>query len=153
MEARRILAVVVLAMPAMFMGPSQPARAEPMKERKLNNVTLVYSSESEPLADELLKYAAKCNEYLARWFNPAEPVEQHVYWLARKDWRTKPENYGFPYASGPNAFLAAADVDLPTQRHLHGGRARRRLLSSAPAHPIPAIVRRGASTSRRRDPA
>jgi hypothetical protein len=86
-----------------------------MKERRLGNVTLFYSAESEPVAEGILKFAAQCNERLAQWFKPDAAVPQTVYWMSRKNWRSKPENYGFPYASGPNAYLAAADVDLPTQ--------------------------------------
>jgi hypothetical protein len=38
-----------------------------------------------------------------------------VYWLSKADWLNPPETYGFPYNVGPNAILAAADAELPTQ--------------------------------------
>ena len=88
---------------------------ERLERRKLGNVTLVYSPESEAIAANVLGYAAKCNEYLAKLFEPEAPVQQTVHWLAKHDWRGRPESYGFPYASGRDAILAAADVDLPTQ--------------------------------------
>jgi hypothetical protein len=87
----------------------------PVVRRQQGPVTLFYSPESEALAGPLLDYAVRCNGYLAQLFGAAEPVRQTVHWLARRDWRGKAETYGFPYASGPDAFLPAADVDLPTQ--------------------------------------
>jgi len=86
-----------------------------MKERRQGHVTLHYSPESEAVAGQILGFAAQSNEYLARLFKPDERVDQAVYWMARKDWRGKPDTYGFPNAGGADAYLAAADVDLPTQ--------------------------------------
>jgi hypothetical protein len=94
---------------------SAPDWTDRMERRRRGPVTLYYSPQSKPLAGDLLAYAFRCNEYLAGLFQPEEPVRQTVYWMARADWRGKPESYGFPYANGPNAYLAAADVDLPTQ--------------------------------------
>ena len=93
----------------------RPDWSDRMKHRTLGDVTLFYSPESEAPAGDILRYAAECNRYLARLFEPEEPVKQIVYWMAKRDWRGKPESYGFPHASGANAYLAAADVDLPTQ--------------------------------------
>ena len=98
--------------PRALPGPDWSTR---MKQRASGNVTLFYSPESGPLASDLLAYAVRCNEYLSRLFKPETPVQQAVYWMARADWRGRPESYGFPSAGGANAYLAAADVDLPTQ--------------------------------------
>jgi dienelactone hydrolase len=93
----------------------QAAKPATVKERRLGNITLVYSAESEGRAEDLLAYAARCHERLAQWFHPPAPIGQKVHWLGRRDWRGKPDSYGFPYASGVDAYLAAADLDLPTQ--------------------------------------
>ncbi len=89
--------------------------ANRMTECRVEHVTLVYAPESESIARDIAQYAAKCNDRLAQWFQPASPVAQKVYWMARKNWRKKPETYGFPYAGGADAYLPASDVDLPTQ--------------------------------------
>jgi len=86
-----------------------------MRQLQVEHVTLVYAPESEGTARALAEYAARCNQRLTQWFQPAAPVEQRVYWMARKDWRNKPDTYGFPYANGSDAYLPASDVDLPTQ--------------------------------------
>jgi len=56
-----------------------------MKQRQLEHITLVYASESEGNARDIIQYAAQCNQRLARWFQPGAPVAQKVYWMARKD--------------------------------------------------------------------
>ena len=86
-----------------------------MRQLQVEHVTLVYAPESEGTARALAEYAARCNQRLTQWFQPAAPVEQRVYWMARKDWRNKPDTYGFPYANGSDAYLPASDLDLPTQ--------------------------------------
>ncbi len=93
----------------------EPASLGRMRQRQLEHITLVYAPESEGHARDIIQYAARCNQRLARWFQSAAPVAQKVYWMARKDWRNKPETYGFPYAKGSDAYLPASDVDLPTQ--------------------------------------
>ena len=86
-----------------------------MRQRHAGHVTLIYSPESESVVSDIVQYAAKCNQRLAQWFQPASPVAQKVHWMARKDWRKKPETYGFPYAGGSDVYLPASDADLPTQ--------------------------------------
>jgi len=86
-----------------------------MKQRQLEHITLVYTPESQGNARDIIRYAVQCNQRPAQWFQPAAPVAQKVYWMGRKDWRNKPETYGFPYANGSDAYLPASDVDLPTQ--------------------------------------
>jgi hypothetical protein len=92
-----------------------PAGERHMRERTLGQITLVYSAESEPLAEQILPYAAKCSQHREKLFRPPAPIPQKAFWLAKADWRGKPATYGFPYASGKDAYLAAADVDMPTQ--------------------------------------
>lgn len=85
-------------------------------QRHVKESVVVYCSpESEPLADEIGAYANRCNHYLAALFGDEEPAGQNVYWLDSADWLNPPETYGFPYNVGPNAILAAADAELPTQ--------------------------------------
>ena len=85
-------------------------------QRHINESIVVYHSpESESLAQEIGDYANRCNYHLAALFGDGEPAGQNVYWLNSKDWLNPPETYGFPYNVGPNAILAAADVELPTQ--------------------------------------
>ena len=139
-------------------GAAIPRGDRRMKTRRHEHVTLHYSPESEPFAGEILAYAAKCSRYLARLFGQDDPLPQSVHWLARADWRGKPETYGFPYASGPDAFLPAADVDLPDQLALcteamdieAGGDSIRRVADSLglPAGSTPADVRAHLSGSR-----
>ncbi|HID76129.1 MAG TPA: hypothetical protein EYP56_09050 [Planctomycetaceae bacterium] len=86
-----------------------------LRQLRRGPVVLCYSPESEPVAEGLAEYAARCNRYLAGLFRPNEAVCQTVHWLSRRDWRGAPESYGFPHATGPDAVLAAADVDLPDQ--------------------------------------
>ena len=108
-----------LVMFAALVCPPFACTDEPLpqgeKEKIRGNVTLHYSAESEPLSDALLEYAVRANEYLTRLFAPLEPVQQSVFWLAKRDWRHRPDTYGSPYANKRDAYLAAADVDLPTQ--------------------------------------
>lgn len=116
-----------MALAALVGAQDRAARAaawadcERLRRRSLGGITLLYSVESEPQAGEVLDYAARCHETLSQWFRPGKPVLQEVYWLSRRDWRGRPEQYGFPFALGPDAVLPAADVDVPTQlAHIAG---------------------------------
>ncbi len=86
-----------------------------LKPYPSGSVMVYYSPESESLAGQIGEYADRCNRYLAELFGDDEPTGQNVYWLAKADWLNPPETYGFPYNVGPNAILAAADAELPTQ--------------------------------------
>ncbi len=86
-----------------------------LKRHRSGSVVVYCSPQSEPLAGEIGEYADRCNRYLAELFGDDEPTGQNVYWLAKADWLNPPETYGFPYNVGPNAILAAADAELPTQ--------------------------------------
>jgi hypothetical protein len=101
--------------PAVGNKGEESASLDRMRQCRAGQVTLVYAPESERIARDIVRYAAMCNQRLAQWFQPASPVAQKVYWMARQDWRNKPETYGFPYANGSDAYLPASDVDLPTQ--------------------------------------
>lgn len=84
-----------------------------MPEITSGHVTLRYSPECAETAPEILAFAAGCGEYLSRLFEPAEPVRQVIHWFSERDWPGR--SYGFCYTSGSDAFMSAADVDLPTE--------------------------------------
>jgi len=95
--------------------PAPLVQNDRLQQHCSGSVVVYHSPESKPLAAEVGEYADQCNHYLARLFGDAKPTGQNVYWLASADWLNPPETYGFPYNVGPNAILAAADADLPTQ--------------------------------------
>lgn len=95
--------------------PAPLVQNDRLKQHRSGSVVVYCSPESEALAGEIGAYADRCNHHLADLFGDEKPTEQNVYWLARADWLNPPETYGFPYNVGPNAILAAADAELPTQ--------------------------------------
>ena len=103
--------------PQPFHGPyAAPLVENPrLLEHRSGSVVVYHSPESQSLAQEIGAYADRCNHYLAELFEDEEPAAQNVYWLARTDWLNPTETFGFPYNVGPNAILAAADAELPTQ--------------------------------------
>ncbi|MHB8897708.1 MAG: hypothetical protein ACYC6Y_03060 [Thermoguttaceae bacterium] len=84
-------------------------------EFRSGSVSVYCSPESEDLGQRIAQYADSCNHYLAGIFGDSRPPRQNVYWLAKADWLNPPQTYGFPYNVGPNAVLAAADAELPSQ--------------------------------------
>jgi hypothetical protein len=95
--------------------PAPLVENDRLEQHRSGSVVVYYSPESESLAAEIGEYADRCNHYLARLFGDDEPTGQNVYWLTSTDWLNPPETYGFPYNVGPNAIVAAADAELPTQ--------------------------------------
>ncbi len=95
--------------------PKPLVQNDRLRQHPSGSVVVYCSPESESLAGEIGEYADRCNHYLANLFGDDEPTGQNVYWLAKADWLNPPETYGFPYNVGPNAILAAADAELPTQ--------------------------------------
>lgn len=95
--------------------PSPLVQNDRLQQHRSGSVVVYCSPESESLAGEIGEYADRCNHCLADMFGDDEPTGQNVYWLAKADWLNPPETYGFPYNVGPNAILAAADAELPTQ--------------------------------------
>jgi hypothetical protein len=95
--------------------PAPLVQNDRLHQHPSGSVVVYCSPESESLATEIGEYADRCNHYLAELFGDEEPAGQNIYWLTNTDWLNPPETYGFPYNVGPNAILAAADAELPTQ--------------------------------------
>lgn len=113
---RRIL--LVLSMPSHTSPDNHPeplVQNDRLEQHRSGSVIVYHSPESKSVAAEIGEYSDRCNHYLAELFGDDEPAGQNVYWLTSADWLNPPETYGFPYNVGPNALLAAADAELPTQ--------------------------------------
>ncbi len=95
--------------------PAPLVQNDRLQRHRSGSVIVYCSPESQRLAVKIGQYADCCNRYLAELFGDEAPAGHNVYWLARADWLNPPESYGFPYNLGPNAILAAADAELPTQ--------------------------------------
>jgi hypothetical protein len=95
--------------------PAPLVHNDRLQRHPSGSVVVYCSPESQSLAGKIGDYADRCNHYLADLFGDDEPTGQNVYWLAKADWLNPSETYGFPYNEGPNAILAAADAELPTQ--------------------------------------